>query len=275
MLPSTSLYAIIRFLTLPTSTCHVLSFQISLLSAATNRFITAQDELWHQILLEYSSTTSQSTSSRASKRLRKTTKEFVMREHIALCKRTETAHYLLTELIHNRQHPLSLLRLRALFPRDGPSLRINQRAQVGGTFLVEVCRARFVEEKAILRCVKELVALGASPDVSTGMGPGPNGEGGLTPLCVAAARGMSSVVEYFTGAAVNASKELRGEGRFRLFGDGHQSLSGSFTPLGWAAAMLAAETSAGVSDLDLTPLRKCMQVLGASSTPKGAAQTTT
>jgi hypothetical protein len=258
------IYDILCFVAMPIERSHVLCFIFSLLSRDINSRVEADDELWSHVLTEY--TTPDAThvpSSRNSKRLRKTVKDRVSREHGALCERTAHSHYLLTEMVHSSESALSLSRLRSLFPRRGPSLRVNQRANVGGTFLVEVCRARFVEEKVILRCVKELIEVyGAHPDVSSGAGPGPQGVGGLTPLCIAAARGMVTVVKYLIGPGVNASKDLKGEGRFRLFGDQRRSVSGSFTPLMWSEAMLDAELKTGLSDDDLLPLRRCVRILG-------------
>lgn len=59
--------------------------------------------------------------------------------------------------ISKSPHPLSLSKLRSILKTYGPNLHINQRSAIGGTFLVDVLRARYVKEKAILSCVKELV----------------------------------------------------------------------------------------------------------------------
>ena len=59
--------------------------------------------------------------------------------------------------ISRSPHPLSLSKLRGILKTYGPNLHINQRSAIGGTFLVDILRARYVKEKAILSCVKELV----------------------------------------------------------------------------------------------------------------------
>ena len=132
---------------------------------------------------------------------------------------------------------------------------------------MECCRARYCRESVILACVKELVEKhGANPDVATGAGPGAGGAGGLTPLCVAAARGMASVVRFLTGAG--ASLTIEGTGRFRLSVAGNKrrlSVAGTHNALLWSEAMLAAEREAGVVEADLKGLEDAVKVLSTAS----------
>jgi hypothetical protein len=152
---------------------------------------------------------------------------------------------------------------------------------------VECCRARYCRESVIHACVKELVEKhGADPDVATGAGPGAGGAGGLTPLCVAAARGMVSVVRFL--AEAGASLTVEGTGRFRLWGASSSSSSsssssatgnssgggggkrrlsvaGTHNPLLWGEAMLAAERQAGVAEADLKGLEDAVKVLSTAS----------
>ena len=176
-------------------------------AASAAAFRTDRDALWNLLLGEYgddargrnapSPSSSTLSPRRASKRQRKSPREWVVQAHRLLCDRSDAAHLALTEAAHDRSNPLTLGKLRAIFRKHGPLLRINQRATIGGTLLVECCRARYCRESVILACVRELVEKhGADPDVATGAGPGAGGAGGLTPLCVAAARGMASVVRF-------------------------------------------------------------------------------
>lgn len=120
--------------------------------------------------------------------------------------------------ISKTPHPLSLARLRSVLNTYGPNLNINQRSAIGGTFLVDVVRARCIKESVILSCVRELIEVySASPYVPATEGAQyqklkqikrkVNGKHNnftshrtagnlLPPLVVASARGMPSVVKY-------------------------------------------------------------------------------
>lgn len=153
--------------------------------------------------------------------------------------------------MQSKKTPLTLKRLRGILKQYGPPLRYNFRSEVGWTFLVECCRALYVQESVILCCVKELVEKhGASPNVyaSCDVGlkfKGVNGSSGITPLCVAAARGMPSVVRYLIRAGADIN--LSGTGRFRLVANTMQSVVGTFTPLEFAEAVKEAELLSGLS----------------------------
>jgi hypothetical protein len=128
-------------------------------------------------------------------------------------------------------------------------IAINRRVRTGGTFLVEVVRARYVKESVILKCVKLLIDHhGASPNVpsaevalgsSSTIAPvyqssAASGEVGtclssstgreLYPLIIAAARGMPTVVKYLL--SVGAKPDLRGSSRFRLYSNPRKSVKG-------------------------------------------------
>lgn len=132
----------------------------------------------------------------------------------------------------------------------------------------KVLRARRASERAILDCARELVERwGADPNVATGVGPGAGGSGGLTPLCVAAARGMATVTGYLLGAGADGGAV--GAGSFHLWGDRHRSVRGAFSAAGWAAAMLEAEERAGVPEEQLSALRACLEALSNSKADEG------
>ena len=112
-----------------------------------------------------------------------------------------------------------------------------------------------------MSCARELVEKrGAQPDVpaaaTTTRG---RTDRGITPLCIAAARGMPSVVKFLL--KFGASSNLEGTGRFRLYSNQKLSVSGTFSPLGFALAMREKEVEEGATEMDLGSLDKCIQLL--------------
>lgn len=201
---------------------------------------------------------------RASKRLRRSPKDTVAASHLLLIERTSIAHFCVTEWAHSKQSPLSVGRLRWALREYGPNIRINQRVEIGGTILVECCRARYVKECVILGCVRELVEkYGADPNLAAASekknGSLKAGAKGLSPLIIASARGMPTVVRYLL--AKNASPFVAGTGRFRLHTNNSKSISGIYRPLEFAQAMREAEISHGAEDAVLRDIEKCIRML--------------
>lgn len=123
---------------------------------------------------------------------------------------TEIAFFYLSEMGSLARGGLTKAKLRGLLEEYGP-IRTNNVVSSGGVFLVELCRARKVRESVILACVQEMVSShGALVDKATRESERCR----ETPLCVAAARGMPTVVNYLLQQG--ASPELRSSGRFRL-----------------------------------------------------------
>ena len=268
-LPDVLLYHTICFLATPTNRAIFLSQVLSqCCKQSSYSILKERDALWSFILPEYGAETTSSLSwsasvrqRRMSKRQRRTMRGYVISAHKLLCQRMDAAHFALNEVVYSKQSPLTVGKLRAILKRHGPVLRINHRATIGGTLLVECCRARFVRESVILACVKELCEkFNADPDTATGAGPGVGGAGGLTPLCVVAARGMASVVRYLACSA-GASVLIEGHGRFMTYGSKSKSITGSFNPLVWAEAMHNAEVSLGVEELNLKGLDETIRIL--------------
>ena len=189
-----------------------------------------------------------SSSTRRSTRLRANTpKESYIHAYNLTLSRTETALSQLSELGQSPKNSLTYAKLRNVLIRHGP-VAINQRVRTGGTFLVEVCRARHVYEGVILKCVKHLIMeYGADPNVpSAEYASGKITVGGLPqnnhsvtsktacststvgcelyPLIIAAARGMPTVVKYLVESGADGS--LRGSCRFKLFSNPKKSMKG-------------------------------------------------
>eukprot|EP00550_Attheya_septentrionalis_P002050 CAMPEP_0198290594 /NCGR_PEP_ID=MMETSP1449-20131203/8395_1 /TAXON_ID=420275 /ORGANISM="Attheya septentrionalis, Strain CCMP2084" /LENGTH=336 /DNA_ID=CAMNT_0043989109 /DNA_START=115 /DNA_END=1125 /DNA_ORIENTATION=- len=294
-LPDVLLYHVLTFVSPPTERVVVLGLQLAPLSRSHWESIqTKRSGLWSTLLLEYQpppppvSSSSSSTPRRSSKRLRRAGKREVVRDaHLLLRDRTEIAHYAFTEMAHSKRTPLTLARLRWIFKEYGPNVRTNQC-----TFLVECCRARHISEQVILRCVKELIERhGAIPDhptkpqdtcsfsnqtrpltpflISAGLGCSnvlkvptvPIVGMGLTPLIVAAARGMPKVVAYLLQSA-GAAPSVKGSGRFHLFSKRTKSIKlECSTALEFSLAMKEAELQHGLSPNDCKSLNKCIRLL--------------
>jgi hypothetical protein len=162
---------------------------------------------------------------------------------------------------------LTKSRMCRILDEYGPHLRINMTCSSGGLFLVEVCRARHVKEVNILKCVQELVehrgvtAMGVN--LTSNESPNQSSTG-QTALCVAAVRGMFTVVQYLL--KVGASTQITSSGRFRLHCQPKKTLRCTdATPLEFATAMRDAERAAGAKTRDLIGLEKCIQVLSSAS----------
>ena len=81
-----------------------------------------------------------------------------------LMSRTETALLELTEHVHSSKKPLSFSIMKKILKEFSP-IAINRGVRTGGTFLVEVCRSRHVQE-LVIKCVKLLIEEhGGNPNV--------------------------------------------------------------------------------------------------------------
>lgn len=180
---------------------------------------------------------------------------------------------------------VSLSMLKRLLKEYEP-VAINRRVRTGGTWLVEVVRARYISEYAILKCVKLLIKeQGANPNVPSAevavgktskiIAPvfetsAASGEVGkclsssmgreLYPLIVAAARGMHTVVEYLLSAGVNPN--LRGSSQFRLYSNPRKTVKGvDLTAIEFAIKMRDNEIENGIMRGDLRGLLKVITLL--------------
>ena len=176
---------------------------------------------------------------------------------------TEIAFFYLSELAHNSaggnggKGALTRRDLVGILNEYGPYLRFNNPVSSGGTYLVEVCRARRVRESVILKCVEELVGhRGCLLNVHTAEAKNSQ----LTALCVAAVRGMPTVVRYLLRKG--ASKDIACSGRFRLATNARKSVRcTNASPLEFARTMKQSELDHGAAIADLSNLDKCIQLL--------------
>ena len=262
-LPDVLLFKIVSYIAAPTHRATILCHQIAPLCQAAYRAL-LQDEqattLWDTVLTEdYGIQSDKHANRRASKRLRRSPVDRVRDAHILVNSNTEIAYFYLAEMVNrsSNNNKLTKVRLISLMEEYGPHLRINRTVSSGGIYLVEVCRARHVTGSVILKCVQELVEnRGALVDLITSE----SNSSCQTALTVAAARGMSAVVDYLLQKGAN--REIISSGRFTLHTQPKKSLRCNHkTPLDFAVAMRDAERAAGAVDSALAGLNKCIRLL--------------
>lgn len=265
-LPDVLLFKIVSFVAAPTHRATILCHRLAPLCKAAHRTLLQDDEtaatLWDTVLTDdygVLSSKHHGNTCRASKRLRRSPVHRVRDAHRLINDNTEIAYFYLAEMVNSscQGNKLSKARLVSLLEEYGPHLRINRNVSSGGLYLVEVCRAKHATEPVLLNCVRELVEnRGALVNLQTS-------ESDLsrqTALCVAAARGLSTVVEYLLHRHADPSRTS--SGRFALHTKPKKSVRcAQKTALEFAAAMRTAELAEGASKAALTGLDKCIRLL--------------
>jgi len=285
------LYHITEYCAPPTHRSNVLIHQLALLCRDARRNILENERsvaLWGAVLSgDYgaagvggSGTTTYSagggsrhkntagTTRRSCKRLKRSPVHRVRDAHKRMIDNTVFSFFYISELAHvssgsssrgggKTKEGLTKRKLIGLLDQFGPNLRFNYPVSSGGTFLVEVCRARHVEESMILKCVKELVEhRGAMVDIPTQEAKNSH----LTALCVAAVRGMPTVVQYLLQQG--ASRKELCSGRFRLATNARKSVRCTdATALEFATTMKQSELEQGATTSELVKLSKCIHSL--------------
>ena len=264
------LYHIVGFAAPPTHRANVLCHQIAILCRDARKMILEDERsvaLWGAVLAgdygigdKSQSGNHQKKQRRSCKRLRRSPCHQVRDAHKLMKDNTEIAFFYLSELAHagsKSKEGLTRRSLISILHTYGPYLRFNNPVSSGGTYLVEVCRARHVKEGIILKCVEELVEHhGCLLDVPTAEAKNSH----LTALCVAAVRGMPTVVRYLLQKG--ASPDELCSGRFRLATNARKSVRCTqATPLEFGTTMRQSELEHGATTADLTNLDKCIQLL--------------
>jgi len=221
---------------------------------------------------------------RHSKRLKRSPIDQVKDAHRRVIDNTEIAYFYLSEMVAGNDGSSTTIRIAAangggrrrrttrkktaggltyakfvgLLNEYGPHLRVNNLTSTGGLFLVEVCRARNVTERTILKCVRELVEhRGALVDATTCESASNSRQ---TALCVASVRGMPNVVKYLLKKGADVSQ--KSSGRFRLQTNKHKTLKCvDVTSHEFCSTMIQAETAAGATTQDLKQLHSCAKLL--------------
>jgi hypothetical protein len=276
-LPDTILFHILSFTAAPTHRAGVLCHQLTVLCRASySRLFQNSTTLWEAILQQdygahdpyhSSSTTVGNKKRRICPRLERSAVDRVKEAHGLVKNNTEIAFYYLSEHVNasNRKASLTKSKLCRLLEEYGPHLRINQRVSSGGLFLVEVCRARHVKEAVLLKCVQELVEIQhAIVDQRSYESPSTY----QTAICVAAVRGMFSIVQYLLEK--KASIDIRCSGRVRLNSNSKKTIRCvDQTPLEFAKQVRAAEMEHGAANGDLKDLNKCITLMERADTETG------
>jgi Ankyrin repeat len=204
---------------------------------------------------------------RSCSRLRRTSVQCVRDAHRLMNDNTEIAYFYLSEMVNcssnsSSANKLSRSSLFGLLNEYGPHLRFNRTVSSGGMFLVEICRAKHVTPSVILKCVQELVEKrGALVNVSSSE----SNCSQVTPLCVAAARGLHNIVSYLLQRGADTDTVC--SGRFALHTQPKKSvICRDKTAYEFAVATRQAEKDAGATEASLRDLNRCIRLLQ-STTP--------
>jgi hypothetical protein len=271
-LPDAIIYEIAQYCVPSTQSASFLCHKMARLCKASHRMIldeTKSAGLWNSVLkgdygVSNGSDNHGSRRRRSCKRLRRSPLDQARDAHKLMKDNTEIAYYYLWEMSSSNttskasKNSLTRMNLVKILNTYGPQLMFNKTMSSGGTFLVEVCRCRNAKSTTtILHCVQELVERrGAMINKSTNE----SSNSTLTPLCVAAVRGMPKVVEYLLSKG--ALTTIQCSGRFRLHTNPKRSIRcNSVTPLEFAEAMLKAELEEGAKSTDLRDLNSCIKLL--------------
>ena len=285
-LPDVLIFKVVAFVAAPTNRATILCHSIApLCKAAYEKILPSHEDnmldslLWDIVMTEdYGNSTSQSNlvgrkrrnnrnltqqleqhDRRECKRLRRSSIHRIRDAHRLISDNTEIAYFNLSEMVNctNNGNNLTKVRLVSLLHEYGPNLRFNRPVSSGGLYLVEICRAKNVKEAVILRCTQELVEhWGIQVDLRTS-------ESNIscqTALCVAAARGLHTVVKYLIDRG--ATLDIISSGRFALHTRPKKTIRCIHqSALEFAITMRDAERLEGATDASLTGLNKCIKLL--------------
>ena len=271
-LPEVIQFHVISFVAGPTQRTAVVCKQLMpLCKGAYATLSLPTNAIWDAILSSDYGVTDDAHSKkrkRCSDRLKQSHLQHIRDAHFNIRYNTEIAYVYLSEMCmaSHKKACLSKAKLLSLIDTYGPHIRFNQLVSSGGTFLVEICRARspYISETAILKCTEELVERhNVNVNLMT------HEPGTLTALCVAAARGMSNVVKYLLSRG--ADPRIPCSGRFRLYTPSRGTQSRRIvkctqaTAMEFAKKMKEEEKAEGASESDLRSLTRSIKYLAAAA----------
>jgi hypothetical protein len=238
-LPEVLVYHIVSYVAPATDRASVLCHKIAPLCKASSKAIleeSSSEALWDLVLAgDYGvDNPIEKDKRRHCKRLRRCPINRVRDAHKLLQSNTEIAYFFLWELSYEKNtKPLTKSQLLKILDEYGPRLRFNKTVSSGGTFLVEVCRARHTSQTMILQCVQELVEHRMA---SVNLASNESSNCILTALAIASSRGMPNVVKYLLSKG--ASPSQRCSARFRLYKNPKKSVRcTTSTPLEFSMEM--------------------------------------
>lgn len=298
-LPDVLLFRVVSFAAAPTERATVLCHQLAPLCRAAHQNLFSADRvmLWSTLLHEdygvvvdddnadtdempYHPLRPTRKRRRKCQRLSRSPVERVRDAHQLMTTNTEIAFFYLSELANGQSSggkKLTRARWMQIWNEYGPRLHFHRPVANGGLFLVEVCRARAVSERTVLLCVQSLVEESNHTNTNSSSSSRNNQHGdshsGIinlrtnesprcreTALCVAASRGMCSVVQYLLQHG--ADPDIPSWGRFALHTNKKQSVRCEEATVDeFVRAMLEAEHKAGATKGALVALQKCLRMV--------------
>ena len=207
-------------------------------------------EVYNAVALRFSGGAAAGTRPRTSTRLVVSPLVGCGQKWMALRARSEALHHALASAGQDSRD-LSARKVRKWCARHQPTLVDRVSPVYDATLLMEVCKARGVGETAMVQVATALIEeMGANAACAN--------DSGLSPLIIAAARGLPRMVSLLVQHG--AYTEQPGLGRFRL-ADSRQSIRGRHSAREWVELLLREEAAIGVAPAQQKGLRTCLAAL--------------
>ncbi len=204
-------------------------------------------DVYNAVALRFSGSAAAGTPPRASTRLVVTPLVGCGQKWMALRARSEALHHALASAGQDSRD-LSVRKVKKWAARHHPTLVDRVSPVYDATLLMEVCKARGVGEATMVQVATALIEeMGASAARAN--------DSGLSPLIIAAARGLPKMVNLLLENG--AEYERPGLGRFRL-ADSRQSIRGRHSALEWVELLLREEAAIGVAPAQQKGLNNCL-----------------
>ena len=208
---------------------------LRLTCTAWNAALLRDDALWHALIVRLggasSCAQSASPSTRRSARLIRPASHLLREAYASLIRRTDALHHATACAGQDAKH-LTARVLSRLHSDWEPVIDDRISPLYGVTLLTEVCKGRCAEGHLCGAAAWLLEHGVASAHVANA--------DGLSPLIVAAARGMPRLVRLLL--AHGADARAAGSGRFRLLGS-RRTVAGRHSAREWVGVILAAEAA--------------------------------
>ena len=199
-----------------------------------NAALLRDDALWHALIVRLggaSSAQCASPSARRSARLVRPASDLLREAYASLVRRTDALHHATACAGQDAKH-LTVRVLSRLHTNWEPVIEDRISPVYGVTLLTEVCKGRCAEGHLCGAAAWLLEHGVASAHVANA--------DGLSPLIVAAARGMPRLVRLLLTHGADA--RAAGSGRFRLLGS-RRTVAGRHSAREWVGVILAAEAA--------------------------------